>query len=364
MDVDDVAQRLMDAAVDPTLWTLAMDSAAQYANAYGATILPVRGRLAIAPLSQSMSEIFKDYVNDGWYLRDERERGLVIMRERGIFTDQDFASREELSSSDYYRGFLARHSFNWAAGVGIKTGGDEFCLMLGRGDKEGHFDQAEQEKILRLIAPLQQAALVGSHLNFGKVVGLSDAFDMIGCASILLDRFGKVFRVNKSAEQYLGDGLSISSNDISCAFPADTAALRRMIFSCCVESKFNEIDVARSLVVQRPSKQPLIIQVVRLLGMVGDIFSQAKVLLFIIDSDQAKDIAPPDEIQKTFRLSAAEVALLLVLEREIPLPQAAERLGISYETARSQLKSMFHKTETKRQSELLALIRRLTPRIR
>jgi DNA-binding CsgD family transcriptional regulator len=364
LDIDTVAQYFLDAAVDPSLWTRAMDAAARYAGAGGAVLLPVRGRLAMAPHSQSLVEAYKDYVKEGWYLRDERERGLAKMRQTGIFADQDFASPEELKSSDYYRGFLARHSINWSAGIGVNNGEDELCLMLERGDKEGYFSENEQDRLLKLAMPIRQAALLGHHLSYGKAVGMNDAFDLIGSASILINRFGKVFRCNKTAEQYFGDGLSLTGNELSCALSTDTTALRRMIFSCCTENKLDEFELARSLVIQRPSKRPLVIQVVRLTGMVGDIFSPARVLLFVVDPFQERNAAQTSELRKVFKLTAAEAALLAILETEMPLPKAAEQLGISYETARTQIKSIMQKTGKNRQSEVIALVRRMSIRVK
>ena len=105
-------------------------------------------------------------------------------------------------------------------------------------------------------------------------------------------------------------------------------------------------------------------QVVRLSGMIGHIFSPARVLLFVVDPFKELAQAPPAEVQKIFGLTNAETNLLEVLCKDTPLPRAAEELGVSYETARSQLKSILHRTDTKRQSELLGLVKKLSLRVR
>ncbi|UZE48387.1 hypothetical protein ONR75_26870 [Rhodopseudomonas sp. P2A-2r] len=73
---DRAALSLLDAAVDPALWTAAMDTVAQYANATGAVLLPLRGRGPGTPHSSSLGEGFEEYFRDEWHLRDQRERGF------------------------------------------------------------------------------------------------------------------------------------------------------------------------------------------------------------------------------------------------------------------------------------------------
>src|SRR4051812_17605964 len=90
------AQSLMDAALDPTRWPAASDILADYANAVGVVILPVKGRCPGTAHSASLGEGLETYFSDGWHLRDERNRGLPLIRSKGIFVDQDFASRDEM----------------------------------------------------------------------------------------------------------------------------------------------------------------------------------------------------------------------------------------------------------------------------
>ena len=66
---------------------------------------------------------------------------------------------------------------------------------------------------------------------------------------------------------------------------------------------------------------------------------------------------PPAAIlAKTFRLTPSEAKLACIIARGAPPSIAAQELKISRETARNQLKSVFAKTDTHRQSELVALL--------
>src|SRR6202030_801549 len=61
-------------------------------------------------------------------------------------------------------------------------------------------------------------------------------------------------------------------------------------------------------------------------------------------------------LAKTFRLTPAQAKLACVIARGASPEIAAGELKISRETARNQLKSVFAKTDTHRQSELVALL--------
>jgi len=143
---------------------------------------------------------------------------------------------------------------------------------------------------------------------------------------ILISRFGKVFRANRSAEPYFREGLSLTGSELSCTLPADTSALRRIVSSLCGEIDLRLLRMPRSLVVQRPSGRPFVVQAVQLSGMVSEVFSPARVLLFIVDpfADRSK-AASAEELQRLFGLTQAEAALLSKLQGDISLATGRKR---------------------------------------
>ncbi|RDK07924.1 helix-turn-helix transcriptional regulator [Cupriavidus lacunae] len=64
-------------------------------------------------------------------------------------------------------------------------------------------------------------------------------------------------------------------------------------------------------------------------------------------------------LRELYGLSAAEIRLATLLTAGIGLPEASARLGIRHETARSQLKAIFNKTETGTQARLAHLLSEL-----
>ena len=136
-----------------------------------------------------------------------------------------------------------------------------------------------------------------------------------------------------------------------------------MIRMLCAGSTADPANIPRDILVSRPAKPPFIIQGVTLRHSLEDIFSSARALLFIVDPFRDRPSGQVAKIARMFKMTRAETALLTLLEKDIALPQAAEQLGVSYETARTQLKSIFGRTDTRRQSDLIGLVHRLTPNL-
>jgi DNA-binding CsgD family transcriptional regulator len=64
------------------------------------------------------------------------------------------------------------------------------------------------------------------------------------------------------------------------------------------------------------------------------------------------------ELARAFGLTPAEARLASRLVDEDSVETAADKLGVTYETARKTLKSIFAKTNTHRQAQLVALAAR------
>jgi DNA-binding CsgD family transcriptional regulator len=91
-----------------------------------------------------------------------------------------------------------------------------------------------------------------------------------------------------------------------------------------------------------------------------DLFNGGDKLVYFTDLLTAR----PQSAQllgQTFQLTAAEARLASILAAGEGIGAASARLAIGRETARTQLRAILHKTGTRRQAELAALLSRLRP---
>jgi DNA-binding CsgD family transcriptional regulator len=87
----------------------------------------------------------------------------------------------------------------------------------------------------------------------------------------------------------------------------------------------------------------------------GDAPLRRSAIVVLRDPDRRASVSA-EVVARLFGLTPAEAALATLLAQGFDIDEAAETLGIRRNTARSQLQSIFTKTDAKRQSELIRLI--------
>ncbi|EKF16837.1 helix-turn-helix transcriptional regulator, partial [Nitratireductor pacificus] len=115
---------------------------------------------------------------------------------------------------------------------------------------------------------------------------------------------------------------------------------------------------APPVVVRRPVGRPLVVEAVTLPRLITPLSSKASALVIVTDLD-APSRTPGALLARMFGLTPAEVRLCEALMQGLSVREAAERIGITEQTARQRLKIIFQKTDTNRQSELMLLLAKL-----
>src|SRR5262249_23985147 len=111
-----------------------------------------------------------------------------------------------------------------------------------------------------------------------------------------------------------------------------------------------------TLTITRPSeRRPLNLLVAPLrASLAPEATARAQVVVFVTDPEEIP-FAPVERLQHYLGLTQAEAALVLWLVQGRRVEDAADELGISVNTARTQLKRALTKTGTGRQAELVRL---------
>jgi DNA-binding CsgD family transcriptional regulator len=159
--------------------------------------------------------------------------------------------------------------------------------------------------------------------------------------------------MNSLGAEYLAgnEGLSMSQNGICRAGrPTETTELHRLI-KTAVEG--TEDSLAHALSITRiDADRPLSVVVAPLPAETGT----GRVAVLLIGDPERQSLPSLDTVAKLFDLTEAEAKLALVLSEGHRIEDAAERLGITLNSARTYLKRIFSKTDVTRQAELVRLI--------
>lgn len=357
--LDLITAAFSQAAMDPTCWNTAMEVVVQATGAAGAILFPMEGKLPNLPHSQSMEASFNTYVRDGWIERDERFRIRPAMEQFGVGTDFDFTTPDKIERHPYYQEFLAPHGLRWFAGVKVASGDDLWCLSIQRSIAQGPFSPAALRKLAMLSSHLSTSAALARALGFARADAALSAFEASNGAVILLDRHGRVIRSNEAAVRLFGPDLQVRGGRIVSANHPATAALDRALHALLWQP--NSTALLPPVCIPRSQGRPFLAYPLRLSEVSANWMAPCQAIVLIVDLEQQP--RPPEEaLRISFGLSPAEAKLAQNLVSGESVEATAEHSGIAYETARNQLKSIFAKTDTHRQSELVGLLTRLMTR--
>ena len=272
---------------------------------------------------------------------------------------------QTLHASRFYREVLVPARIEYT--LGLKLDGDNnggTGLAITRDDRSSPFDQADCDLLGKIIPHLKRALEIHKRfalLDFGQRMAL-EALDRIATGIVLLDEGGVVKFANRLARDIAGsaDGFRIIGDSVMFAdYDIQTeviAAARGAIAS----ARAGRVLPGKGFAIPRPSgATPYALMVSTLwgshlrfdLGLLDDPIA----VLFLSDPQRPQE-APAELLQRLYGLTPAEARVLEALVAGHNLKGTAAGLGIAYETARSHMKSIFDKTNTRRQIDVVKLV--------
>ncbi|MCJ2049632.1 helix-turn-helix transcriptional regulator [Methylobacterium sp. J-070] len=346
--VDGFRQDLEETVIDAARWPDLIERASRAAGSEGALLLRSERIGLDALYTPSLAGAARRYFDEGWYRDDYRLRGMPMLRARGIAVDQDFTSPEEIARLPYYQDLLASHGLRWFAGIGFEVEGRLWCLSLQRTVAQGPFEPHEQTRLAMLSPLLRRAGLLTAIVEKSRLAGLTQAFDVIERAALVLDHAGRALSWNEAFGALFGRALKLVGGRLTAEDPEAARHLE------AVARPFGRPPVS-VVVVARRDAQPIVLHVVPLVGPSRGLFAGGCTLILA----SVPGIAPVPAaslLQVVYRLTPAEARLAQALFGGISLAEAASRFAVTAATARSQLKAIFAKTGATRQSDLVRLV--------
>ncbi len=175
---------------------------------------------------------------------------------------------------------------------------------------------------------------------------LLDLLERMSCGGVVLDALGNVLRVNRSAASVFKELRLCEGKEIS----------GRVIKKLLADSRRLTLDENTWSHVQRNGRRQLLVHAVQLDERTVD---RSDSIVILIDLGTTP-IINHSALQGLFELTATEASLAADIATGKPLAKIAEARRVSITTARTQLASIFGKTHTRRQAELVALLTRIS----
>ncbi|TJV53918.1 MAG: helix-turn-helix transcriptional regulator, partial [Mesorhizobium sp.] len=167
-DFDAIGVAFVEAALDPSRWDAAMEVAEKATGSAGALLFDIKGHLPLVPCSRTMAPALDTYVRDGWINRDERYRLVNFLDRKGVTSEFDLLTSDDIAKHPYYQEFLAPFGLRWCAAVKIAAGDDFWALSLQRSIQQGPFTPDEMRQLADLSKQLGSVAAVARAIGFGR----------------------------------------------------------------------------------------------------------------------------------------------------------------------------------------------------
>jgi DNA-binding CsgD family transcriptional regulator len=189
-----------------------------------------------------------------------------------------------------------------------------------------------------------------------RAVDQMELLSWIEIAAVLINSAGSVVNVNNEAAALLGSDLQVFNRRLAATDRASNERLQELI-----RAAFNA-DARRRrrlyAIVLRQHCRPLLVSLICLQPSEANVADRLAILA-IVNTDCRPG---PDQtvLRTAFGLTASEARLADHIATGGSLEDAGVRFGITRGTAAKKLKSIFAKTDTHRQAELVSLLARFT----
>ena len=351
-----------DAAAEPTLWARFLEQLAKISRADSAALVmhnlghEVHTIAASWETEADADRLYQQHYGsvDVWTMKAQSKPAGYVC------TSDSLCPPEEFATTEFYNDFLSRYGI--AHGMFAIVEGDATSLAsisLYRGSRSGKFWISDLGILNLLIPHIRRAFKL--HFKFSELKarseGIETALNMLSTGVIFLGAKGEVLLTNRRAEELLcqKDGLSFARGKLSAAVRAESARLQALIHGAVQTGSGCGLSAGGTILISREKGRPLSISVAPLRDFNANFSKRPAAVLFISDPDRTPKL-PADLLQRCYGLTLAEVRLAMVLLEGHSLKEAANSCCVTYNTAKSQLKIIFLKTNVKRQSELIRLL--------
>lgn len=271
----------------------------------------------------------------------------------------DVPDSENFAKTRFYNEWVVPSGMAYSAGAIVLQEGPWLTqLFVQRAPFHTPFVREEMDQLNHLMPHLQRAIQMRqrfTELQFGQNF-LAGGLDVLAMPTFLFDEYGRVVHYNRSATDFLSSrsNMWLDNGHLQTADSATTRKLAVEIGKALFTSRGGGSDLNSPVLLRRDGHLPLMLMVAPLQLPTAPT-TQAAALLFAFDPEAAPSVTI-DLVRRLFALSEAEAELSVALCCGKSMDDVAKARGTSLNTIKSQLKSTFLKTGTKRQSELVSLL--------
>lgn len=348
------------AAQQPEEWTGAMDAVRRLFDGSRACLLLVDAVSGYRSVPSLLDEEFDSSDAVDLAIKDELGRALLSIRQGEARSWREVMDVDAFRQRDLARlHFRPRDMDNGLTYVFRSSPTTRWLFDISRHWRQPDFSEAEKKLAHRLGPHLLGARKIAAAMRSAET-----GIPLAG-AHFVVDAVGRTAGMNDAADSLLarpGSPLRHARGVLTAVSPPDAERLAVLVASCCVPLEHARSSPGGMMIAAASEDAPL---EERLLVSVSPMPAQGwftlpaqRCALVLARPLQTPSQAAVAELAAAiYGLSASHARLAAALTVGMSVRDAAEVLGLSYGTARVYLDQIFRKTATRRQPELVALLK-------
>jgi DNA-binding CsgD family transcriptional regulator len=361
-----LVEHIYAAGCDPREWQRAVEEVhAQLPGVAFSTHLDIHD----TPLTGHVAGIAPEHVESylAHYHAQNPYTGIFMrMKEGRIYTSTDLGTRAWLGEHAFFHEWL-KPAGNFTHGASVVLARDGRRLMrvtLDIPDRHGDMEKTCALLLQRLGPHLTRAFELNERLQ-AKVAtesALHGMLDRMDGAAAILGAGARVFVLNDQAEEMARAGrpFKISPAGRLIFQHPETEAGFRQALAVALGSLLDGSPFAFTA----PAGISVVVLPLRpLTSCAASPMAPPKALLVARQAGAAAAL-PRDLLKRLYRLTNAEIEVVLQIATGVSVADAADALGVTRTTARNQLAVAMAKMGVHRQGELVAVVTGLAPRLR
>lgn len=185
----------------------------------------------------------------------------------------------------------------------------------------------------------------------------TEAFNRVSLGMFLLDSERRVVFANQTGRAILDeqDGLLLSGGLLRGATPKETNQIKALVDAALAAALHGEGQGEGGVALPRPSGARSLVVLVCPLHRPADAGPDQPAAAVFVSDPERKPRIPTDLLARLYGLTPAETRLAVALAEGQRLDEIAENFGVARTTIAFHLRSLFRKTDTNRQADLVAL---------
>ncbi len=355
----DLIGDIYDAALDPASWTSVLTSITDFVEGHAC------GLISKDPVSKFGDTHY--YCNvDPHYIQLYAETYAKfdpmasLPRFGTIVSIPDLVSYDDYRRGRFYQEWLRPQGWVDFANITLEKSGPNSAVLLALVPKKGCMVDAKMRRRVAIIGPhARRALLIGKSMDLKKseAASFADTLNGLSASIFFVDASGRIVHANAAGQDMLYSGSPIRSIGGSLATSdSQSNQTLREVFAAAPHGDTGMGAKAIALPLTAHDGDRYVAHVLPLTSGERRATGAAYTAVAAVFVRKAELGSPLDVVAQTYKLTPAELRVLLSIVDVGGVPETAAALGVAETTVKTHLYRLFDKASVSRQADLVKLV--------